>query len=391
MKGSVILLHNQDYWEISNIEIYGGTNKPNDQVAGIFVEATTAQRVLNHIIIKDCTIRNTLGSIKLYESSAVWVGVPGWDNKNGLTTSFNNVVIENNKIYNSVRNGILVWTCAGPGKESQFQKGLIPSKNVIIRKNHLENIGGDAILVLGSDKPLIEYNTVEHCCTQSGDPKFGKDYNPSSAAIWLHHCENGLMQFNIVINCEKLENNNDGMAYDFDFNCNGNILQYNFSYNNKGGFLLIMPTATNNIARYNVSHNDLSHVLFCVGNKDENNLVYNNTFYNELGKSFIVANSIFYNNIFVALKDAKISVQNPESGIFDSNCYFGNWGTKPKDDNALNEDPLLKPVNAKYGHWHLKKDSPCKQNGKLIPNNGGRDIFGKKISNTKKPSIGACE
>ncbi len=68
---------------------------------------------------------------------------------------------------------------------------------------------------------------------------------------------------------EKQPWNNDGMAYDFDFNCNGNILQYNLSCNNDGGFLLIMNTATNNEARYNISVNDRDHVLFCVGSASE--------------------------------------------------------------------------------------------------------------------------
>lgn len=336
LPGVAVLLRNQDYWEIRNLEVDGGGPRPDEMRGGIHVQATTAGRVLKHIVVSGCVVRNTYGSVKLYESSAIWVGVPGWDDENGLTTGFDGVLIENNRIYGSDRNGILVWTTAAPGERSQFREGLIPSRNVVIRGNTLEDIGGDAILVLGSDRPLIEHNIVRRCCLKTGDPQYGRDYNPSSAAIWLHHCEGGIMQYNAVYDCKKQPWNNDGMAYDFDFNCNGNILQYNISCNNDGGFLLIiMNTATNNTARYNISENDRDHVLFCVGSASEGNKVYNNTFYIDSGASHIVPNATFINNIFMAAGDATMSVQNPELGVFEANCYGGSWDVRPNDPAAV--------------------------------------------------------
>jgi hypothetical protein len=397
--GNVVLLKNQDQWEIRSLEIDGGSSKPDKQVGGIQVQSTTAGRVLNHIVISDCVIRNILGTIKQYESCAIWVGVPGWNSKDGLTTSFNDVLIENNKIYKSDRNGILVWTTAAPGSASQFQKGLIPSKNVIVRNNLLEDIGGDGILVLGSDKPLVERNVVRRCCIKVGDPSYGHDgsYNTSSAAIWLHHCSNGIMQYNAVYDCKKLEYNNDGMAYDFDFNCDKNLLQYNYSCNNAGGFLLIMNSATNNVVRYNISENDCSHVLYCVGSEYDMNAVYNNTFYNNSGISFIVPNARFYNNIFMADGTASISVQEPEKGLFKNNCYAGNWGTLPSDNKAVTQNPLF--VNpgkgsvdsSNFAGYALGSNSPCLSKGMIISGNGGKDILGNNVSEDGIPDIGAVQ
>ena len=397
MQGIVVLLLNQDQWEIRHLEIDGGTAKTTQQVGGIQVQATTAGRVLNYIVISDCIIRNIQGSIKLYESCAIWVGVPGWNDNNGLTTSFNDVLIQNNQIYQSDRCGILVWTTAAPGGASQFQPGLIPSKNVIVRNNLLEDIGGDAILVLGSDKPLIERNVVRRCCIKSGNPIYGTDYNQSAAAIWVHHCEKGIMQYNAVYDCLKIGTNNDGMAYDFDFNCNGNILQYNYSRNNAGGFLLIMNTATNNIARYNISENDLNHVLFCVGSKFDKNLVYNNTFYNNSGSSFIIPNAWFSNNIFMAAGTAAMSVQNPELGVFTNNCYAGNWGLLPTDNGAILADPLfLNPgqggQNAEnLGAYTLTTNSLCIGKGAIMNTNGGTDILGNNVPQGTSPDVGAIQ
>lgn len=397
LSGIVLLLLNQEQWEIRNIEIDGGTPKPSEQVGGIQVQATTAGKVLNHIVISDCVVRNIGGSVKLYESCAIWVGVPGWDADYGLTTSFNDVRIENNQVYNSDRNGILVWTTAAPGKNSQFQPGLIPSSNVIIKNNNLEDIGGDAILVLGSNCPLIEGNVVRRACLKTGAPEYGSDYNPSSAAIWLHHCEGGIMQYNEVYDCMKQPLNNDGMAYDFDFNCNNNILQYNFSCNNAGGFLLIMNTATNNKVRYNISENDKNHVLFCVGSKEDKNVVYNNTFYINSGTSYIVPNAWFINNIFMADMEAGMSVQNPELGVFKNNCYAGNWNIKPSDKYAVNANPLFVSPGGRTGNreslkgYSLSIVSSCLATGDMIDDNGGKDILGNPVPQGRNPNIGAVQ
>jgi hypothetical protein len=386
--GIVLLLLNQDQWEIRHLCIDGGTAKPTQQVGGIHVQATTAHRILRHIVISDCTIRHTLGSIKQYESSAIWVGVPGWNDKNGLTTGFDDVRIENNMILGSDRNGILVWTTAAPGPHSQFQKGLIHSCHVVIRNNLLEDIGGDGILVLGSDQPLIEHNVVRRCCTKVGDPAYGNrhDYNPSSAAIWLHHCSHGVMQHNAVYDCQKLQFNNDGMAYDFDYNCDSCLLQYNYSCNNAGGFLLIMNTATNNIARFNISLNDRSHFLYCVGRREENNQIYNNSFSSSIGKSYIVPNAYFTNNIFQFTDSASVYVENPAAGSFSHNCYAGNWTSCPPDDHAVSSDPLFVTPPARLNNtyqpsaFRLRASSPCIAQGKYIEHNGDKDFLGHALA-----------
>lgn len=395
--GFVLLLRDQEYWEIGNLEIDGGSSKPDEAVGGIHVQAVNARKVLRHIVIKDCVVRNTWGSVKLYESCAIWVGVPGWNDSIGLHTGFQDVRIENNRIYGSDRNGILVWTTAGTGPKSQFMPGLIPSRNVVVRNNNLEDIGGDAIIILGSNGALIERNTVRRCCLKTGDPKYGRDYNPSSAAIWLHHCDSSIMQYNSVYDCEKREYNNDGMAFDFDFNCKNNILQYNYSCNNEGGFLLIMQTASDNIARYNVSHNDRNHVLYCVGDKGENNVIYNNTFYIDQGNSFLVPNATFINNIFLTGGSSEMSVQNPERGVFRNNCYSGNWKSLPDDPSAITESPLLvRPEDSKctiqdLSAYRLRKDSPCIDRGMTVENNGSRDISGKRLPKENAVDVGAME
>jgi len=64
-----------------------------------------------------------------------------------------------------------------------------PSLNVVIRKNLLEDIGGDAIKVEGSDHALVEHNIVR------GARRRCNDY---AAGIWPWASDNTVIQFNEV-------------------------------------------------------------------------------------------------------------------------------------------------------------------------------------------------
>ena len=400
LSGNVVELVDQEYWEISHLEVSGGREKPDERAGGIHVKASGAGRVLKHIVIRDCLIRNILGSIRYYDSCAIWVGVPGWDDDRGLTTGFDGVLVENNIVRNADRCGILIWTCAGPGPKSRFKKGLIPSKNVIVRGNSLYDIGGDAILVIGTIKPLVEYNLVyrsNKTCGNVPANHWGEKYNPSSAGIWFHHCLEGVIQFNAVYDSNKHRFNNDGMSYDFDFNCHRCLLQYNYSCNNAGGFLLIMQTATENIVRYNLSVNDQNHVLFLVGRTNEGNQVYNNTFYLDNGSAYLVSQGgMLKNNIFMASGKASYALDAKKGpGKFLNNCFAGNWEQQPEDPQKVVKSPLLvAPEKASLENpkgFQLRRDSPCIGSAAPIVDHGGRDFFGNPLFGQGPKCVGAHE
>jgi hypothetical protein len=400
--GVVVRFENQDFWEVSDLEITGGNAKPDAVVGGIHFVATNADRILRHIVVRNCVIQDLGGSFKEYESCAIWVGVEGWNKEYGLTTTYEWVLIENNRIRNTGRSGILVWTCASPVEQTDgnhmFREGLLPSGHVTIRRNVIEDLGGDAILVLGSIKPLIESNTVRRSCQRTGDPSVPvrPGYNPASAAVWLHSCLEGIMQFNEVSGTGKQPGNNDGMAFDFDFNCKGCILQYNYSHDNAGGFLLIMQSARHNIARYNLSIDDRDHLLYLVGKLEEANLVHNNTFHLSMGDCHIIPRARILNNIFSVSGSATLE-ERDGGGEFLNNCYHGNWKKLPSDPSAVLADPLF--LNAGSGrdaatafkNHTLRSHSPCLARGVVIPENGGRDLKGSKIPASTPPDLGALQ
>ncbi len=400
--GVVVRFENQDFWEVSELEITGANASPDAVVGGIHFVATDAKRILRHVVVKDCVIRDLGGSYKEYESCAIWVGVEGWNKEYGLTTSYDWVRIENNHIRNTGRCGILVWTCASPVEQTDgnhmFRDGLLPSQHITIRKNVIEDLGGDAILVLGSIKPLIDSNTVRRSCQRTGDPASAArpGYNPHSAAVWLHSCQQGIMQFNQVSGTGKQPGNNDGMAFDFDFNCEGCLLQYNHSHDNAGGFLLIMQSARRNIARYNLSIDDRDHLLYLVGKLEEDNLVHNNTFHLSKGECHIVPRARILNNIFYVNGSATLE-ERDGGGEFRQNCYHGNWKKRPTDPSGVIDDPqFVRPILAEnlaetFQHYTLQPSSPCRAKGVLIPNHGERDLKGTRIPDNSPPDLGAIQ
>lgn len=400
--GPVVRFENQDFWEISDLEISGRDVAPDTKVGGIHFAATNAGCVLRHIVVRSCVIRDLGGSFKEYESCGIWVGVEGWDSENGLTTTFDGVTIENNRIHDTGRCGILVWTCSAPAGQAEghqyFRDGLLPSKNVIIRKNVIEGLGGDAILVLGSVGPLIEYNTVRRSCLRTGSVPIADPpgYNPASAAIWLHSCLKGVMQFNEVTDTGKQPRNNDGMAFDFDFNCRNCLLHYNVSRDNAGGFLLIMPSARDNIARYNLSIDDRDHLLFLVGKLEENNLIHNNTFHVCKGDGHIIPRARIWNNIFLVGGQASMEEREGE-GEFRNNAYHGNWKNLPGDSSPIRADPMFenpapgRNLASTFRNYALRSGSPCRGKGVIVPDHGGRDLTGTPVPAQAPPDLGALQ
>ena len=157
-----------------------------------------------------------------------------------------------------------------------------------------------------------------------------------------------------------------------------------FYSNNAGGFLLIMNTATNNVARYNVSRNDRDHVLYC--HSTQGNIVYNNTFVIDDGDSYIVPLSTFANNIFFAAGTSTMSVREEWKGVFSNNCYGGNWKELPNDKDAIVADPGISLKSLRPG-----RNSPCLKGGKVIQDNGGKDYSGKPVPKDIHPDIGAVQ
>lgn len=427
-EGAGILLENVSWWEIKGMEI---TSKAPFKIGvgrqGIAVTASGAGNDLRHFVIKDNYIHDIWGQMGGrglnvgYYSSAILVRIvrdrASFRDPSYKPSTINDVLIEGNTIERIDKCGIVCWGARD---------------NVVVRKNRMDNLGGDGIFVNGPYRGLIEYNVIRRSCMRAGAADLPGDdgWWPHVAACWIQNTEETVMQFNEVYNTGRNLYNGDGFAYDFDFNCRNCIAQYNYSKENHG-FLLLMYNIYGNIARYNISENDKTHLIQMQGSlKEDNNILYNNVFYvdhglldidffrgdhpesardiNDLGARFL--NNIFYatgqgrfrtaystGQTWERKFDDTLSPDLPAGSIFLGNCYFGTWKNGlPDDPQALVADPeFAAPGTGGDGlrtlkGYMLRACSPCIGAGINIPGNGGRDFFGQPVVDSRT-DIGASE
>ncbi len=416
-EGAGIRLTNQSWWEINNMEITSGA-APEVGIGrqGIVAIINGEGQNIRHIVVRNCYIHDIwgqLGGNTEYtgrNSCAILVRV--WRGSKNCT--LNDVLIENNRIARFDKVGITV----DGGKN-----------DIIVRNNKEENLGGDGIIVGGSYKGIIENNVVKRSCLRSGYPDLPGDNGwwPHTAAIWIHHCEETVIQYNEVYDTGREPRNGDGEAYDFDFGCKDCVCQYNYSRNNHG-LLLIMYDATDNVCRYNISQNDQTHLIQMQCNISEGNLIYNNVFYVDHGTSDLdyfcgdsgkkdknKLGAKFYNNIFYATGqgrfrtvytsglawerkfDADVKNVHPVETMYFNNCYFGPWMNGLPDDPAkLVADPLFVAPGtggeglASLGGYKLKLESSCINAGKYVKQDAVHDFYGDPIDDGI-PDIGVYE
>ncbi|MCX6922207.1 MAG: hypothetical protein NT154_03160, partial [Verrucomicrobia bacterium] len=306
-----------------------------------------------------------------------------------------------NTIRDVSREGILLqslWVNK-PQDPNTYWSGLgdyYPSTQVRIASNVLERIGGDGIIPWAVNGAVVENNFVR----QSNFNTPGQGH----AGIWPYICENIVFQFNEV--CET-KTKYDGMAFDFDNSNQNCIYQYNYSHDNEGGFLNMCSggNANGNIARYNISQNDGcldgSRVFTIYGPGNHHYSIYNNTVFVSNNNPVVFqddgggssGSSInFYNNIFI--NQGTGAVYAPGGCFFDYNLFFGN-GYVSSDAHKLLMNPQLVAAGtgsnglASVTGYKLVTNSPALGAGILIANNGGRDYWGKAVSSTTRPNIGA--
>jgi hypothetical protein len=423
-EGAGIRLFNQSWWEISNMEITSGAPAElGIGRQGIAVLVKGDGEHMEHIVIRDCYIHDIWGQMGGngefvgYNSCAILVRSQFDRNRDRnipITTTFDDVLIENNRIERFDKCGIVVWG----GKY-----------NIIVRKNYMDNLGGDGIFVNGCYKGLIEYNEVRRSCMRSGylDLPGGDDWWPHTAAVWIQRAEETVMQFNEVYDTGREPKNGDGFAYDFDFDCKRCTAQYNYSKNNHG-LMLVMNRTFENVTRYNISENDRTHLVQIHCDLTDRNTFYNNVFYVDYGTADLdffrgdaknrdinTIGATFYNNIFYATGQGRFrtvysagevigrefdEVSKPDlppGTLFLNNCYYGPWKNGlPDDPQKIVADPMfIAPGTGGNGictvdGYKLQPGSPCINAGLFIPLNSNRDYFGNPVGDGSV-DIGAYE
>ena len=401
-----VLLKNQEYWEIRNLEVTN-TGSTSSVRRGVHVVAENVGD-LHHIYLQDLTVHDVNGSFKEKANGGIHYSSIG----DAKPSRFVDLRIENNHIFHVDRSGIFGWST------HWIRSKWYPSLGVVIRNNVLDDLGGDGIVNVATDGAVVEHNVVSRASQRS------QDYN---VGIWPWSADNTIIQYNEVYGTRG---QHDAEGFDSDWNSRNTIIQYNYSHDNEGGFLLICNEGSQpadisagnvgTIVRYNISQND-HHRGIKLSGPVKNTLIYNNTIY--VGKNENVdlvlhtdwtgwaSDTYFYNNIFYVEGTARFGygvtgnddgsyVSAPGPGKSTNNVYDYNvyYGVKPAEDShPLTADPLLlDPGHAHVGlssvaGYALRDDSPAIDSGKAIENNGGMDLLGVPVPTCRSADRGAME
>ena len=384
-----LLLENVEYYEVSNLEITNRGAIRASHRKGVHI-ALNNFGVAHHIHLSNLYVHDVNGSNVKSEGGGYGIH---WSCSGG-NARFDDLVIENCHLVRTDRNGITGWSdyCYPVWRWN-------PSTNVVIRGNLLEDIGGDGIVPIGTEGCVVEYNKIV------GGRLRSQDY---AAGIWPWGCKNTIIQYNEVTG---MKGTLDGQAFDSDYECSGTIIQYNYSHDNEGGFLLVCAQSRSDycnrdsINRYNISQNDGSNsrIFHISGGSVHNTKIYNNTIYSNLDNILIKFDTWegwpdstqFYNNIFYVTGKASYVSGNATNTIFENNVYYGDHVNPPIDLKMLTSDPLLiNPGSGQDGFdtldgYKLQDNSPCIDAGKVIENNGGKDFWGTVVPGSENPDIGA--
>tara|TARA_R110002096_G_scaffold434777_1_gene657825 strand:+ start:2441 stop:3925 length:1485 start_codon:yes stop_codon:yes gene_type:complete len=370
-----LLLYNVEYWEIRNLEI---TNKGEVREAkrrGVVISAENFGDC-HHIIIDNLEIHHVNGSLVKKDGGGSAIL---WQNSGQkIPTRFVDLIIENNHLHDCGRNGI-------NSKGNTNRDKWFPSTGVIIRNNLLEHIPGDGIVPIGCDGAIIENNVLR-------DFPDILSHEEAAAGIWPWSSDNTLIQYNEVSGHKAKW---DGQGYDSDYNCIGTTIQYNYSHDNYGGFLLICNNGFSfkgsgnigtkqTIIRHNISINDgirpyptkrkgdFSPVFHITG-PTENTYIHNNIIIlpkNTLDNTIVrmdnwgnlwPINTVFENNIFYSEVPSRFLFGEDKGTLFNSNNYYGNVKNLPKDLNAVFTKPNFINEKARGDGFEILKNFMLKK------------------------------
>ncbi|MGA8764105.1 MAG: choice-of-anchor Q domain-containing protein [Candidatus Sulfotelmatobacter sp.] len=420
-----VKLFNQQYWEINNLEITGGS------LYGVYVSGNTANVSINHIHLKNLNVHGAnFTSAKRADSGEVVI------NGTGIGEVLNDILIDGVTAHDSqVSEGIFV--SAGGAWTGTRGAPQTLGDNVTVQNSIAHDVYGDGILITETNNGLLQGNVVYNSglcpnCTES-----------TPVGLWEWYCHTCTVQNN-----ESYANQSwggDGGDFDIDYYNNNNVVQYNYGHDSAGYCVAFFgadgAASLDNVFRYNVCSNngqrsDLSKqgevFVYTWDNGSLNGVqIYNNTFYWNpatnaaalitSGATFSGSDPLFFkNNIIYATVPGMI--QTTSAFTFDNNIYWttsaspATWQVgsstytdfgaylagSNQDMHSYQADPMLnspsyhavgKPTSA----FTLLQGSPAAGKGADVCNAisgcsmGTQDFWGNALPNGSEYNIGAYQ
>jgi hypothetical protein len=366
-EGPVITLRNVSHWNLSSLEITNPSTLQASRV-GVLITATGGNQ--GHFHLDNLYIHDIFGryTFEMIGKNTGGIGIIGEND-----TRFDNILIENSEITDIVRVGI--FTNGNTGT-----RGDRPITNLVIRNNTLTRCAGDGMIIRYAYRPIIEHNlAIENHNALEELVNYG-------VAIWVRSTDEAIIQYNRVFDTKGSK---DGQAFDADLDAWRTLVQYNYSANNEGGFMLVYGSSQDAIVRYNISQNDGSkgkHLLdFPVWVSPRGSgIIHNNVFYIDEGNDAVLVDEALptaklYNNIVINKSGGALVIRSEgQTAEFSNNCLVGySESETARNQNPVTGNPdLINPGSGETEFsslegYKLSEGSPCLGAGIPVSEMGG--------------------
>lgn len=392
----VLYLHNQQYWEISNLEITNDAPAGGDR-RGVMVAAANCGTI-HHIHLKNLYIHHIKGiighTLEAKDTGAIGIFIEADDVND---TRFEDVLIEGCRIQTIDNTGIFTESRAGgsnrPGGSNWNRRRIT---NLRIRHNKINDIAKNAMIVRLADGGVVEHNVCWDTAFRAG----------TGNTIFSRSSRGTVFQYNegYLNRAGKY----DGCLYDADLESPGCIFQYSYSHDNNHGlfWMCTKPQDANVVVRYNISRNDRGNI-FCINYPCTSCYIYNNVVLVPAHLSPRIIDErrnndrtyYFYNNIIYNLSPTASYNWYNAKRTFAHNVFFGfHPDSEPDDPNKITEDPRFVDPDGggigldSLGGCKLRPDSPCIDSGAPLPQGVPSDFWGNPVPHAGgAPDRGAYE
>ena len=378
-------LSNQEYWEIENVEMTN--HHPTDSVStryGVYITGNNMGAV-NHIILRNLVIHDVNADPSIKTCGGIYFEIPS----GGTSPAwFDELIIESCDLYDVSPVGIAnnsMWST----RTLTTNTNWYPSTNIIVKNNTIRRTVRNGAIIRVSRGAIVENNVFQECAKDS-----------SGNALFTFNCDSTIMQYNEAFNTRYNAGDEDAAGFDADYRCKNTIIQYNYSHDNEYGAVVTVSDGTGattfndgTIIRYNVFKDNLNHIIRTSGNIT-NTSIYNNTIYSSSSLSPVKIiwhkswggysdSTSYFNNIFEILTvGSSYSLGSSTNNFFNYNLFYGvHPSSEPADPNKLTSDPKFVDPSSVGNDWisaagyRLQASSPALNSGMTISGHPNQDYL----------------
>ncbi|MGW5640890.1 right-handed parallel beta-helix repeat-containing protein, partial [Streptomyces sp. NPDC003832] len=359
-------LFNQEYWEISDLDVSNetaATDTPGANLAnlrGIHISGDNGEQ-LDHFVVDGVRVHDVSGEVK-------WIGGDaaddepgihfdtGWDNskKTGgivfdstvpdvaaptaTATVLNGITVKNSTVTDTSFAAIVVKQYAGDAtgavatgwgtRKSASDSAFTPHTDITISDNYVSQkntpYGCNGIYITGARGGVVDRNVVA---------------DTGIAGIETYYADDIVVEHNEVYGTTAKAGGADRTGIDSDKATTNIVVQYNYVHGNGDGLLFCQFSFGSVTARYNIVVNSSRYGLYLHSDPAATADIHNNTVYNDNSSKYLVYSFGKYatakyklrNNAFHSAV-ANASLTNSSTLTYDNNYYGGAALTIPASD-----------------------------------------------------------